>query len=48
LCDWKPFLDPFMHNISGYVQNDTGASEKSLHVWSIDADGHFKARRLAS
>lgn len=48
LCDWKAFLDPFMHNISGYVQNDTGASEKSLHVWSIDANGQFKARRLAS
>jgi Chromo (CHRromatin Organisation MOdifier) domain len=48
LCDWKAFLDPFMHNISGYVQNDAGASEKSLHVWSIDADGYFKARRLAS
>ncbi len=48
LRDWKAFLEPHMHNLSGYVQNNLGASEKSLHVLHIDECGRLKARRLAS
>ena len=51
LYDWRAFLGPNIHSISGYCQKNVEKTEDSIHVWKFLRNSHGKAelriKRLA-